>query len=404
MMEKFRNKSMKTPFTLLTLLMATSSIAFAEGVPNEFTAGQPAVAAEVNENFTHITDRLDINETDITDLGDRVTTLEGVTDPASTTVNVNCPDDSISDAIANAPAYGELILNISGACKETVVIRRDNLALIGQGAASTSISYDVPVTTSKYRDSIINTITVISADGILIEGLTVKDAPSGSIGIAVTGGTGISMLHGSSVLIKDSIIENNHVGVDSRHSSSAQLSGTTIQNNSNYDLLIRDGSSVGIRENNTISNTNPNVTASIGIYRNGNLHISQGNNTLTHNVSDANVIEAYYNSNVRISSGTATVTGNIRSDYNSVIDIRDAVVNGNLMAIRNSIMRLRPIGDVTVNGDVSIWALGLFQVSPNVGTATINGDIICAGYNSAVFGATPDIVTGSTDRDGTCNL
>ena len=98
-MEKINNTMMKTRLVALAVLTVISSAAIAESVPNTFSAGQAAVAEHVNENFTHVTDRLDINEDDISDLDTRVKTLEDAADPTSTTLNIDCSaDDSIFEA------------------------------------------------------------------------------------------------------------------------------------------------------------------------------------------------------------------------------------------------------------------------------------------------------------------
>jgi hypothetical protein len=51
-----KDKDMKCITSLVLLLVA--SVSMAQGVPNTFTAGDPALAAEVNENFTDLDTRL----------------------------------------------------------------------------------------------------------------------------------------------------------------------------------------------------------------------------------------------------------------------------------------------------------------------------------------------------------
>lgn len=70
-------------FALILLVLGQSALAVT--IPNTFTAGTPAKAAEVNQNFSAIKSAIDANTSDIaalateqTSLDSRVTTLEGV--------------------------------------------------------------------------------------------------------------------------------------------------------------------------------------------------------------------------------------------------------------------------------------------------------------------------------------
>ena len=91
----------------------------------------------------------------------------------------------------------------------------------------------------------------------------------------------------------------------------------------------------------------------------------------------------------------------IYSAYNSTADIRDAVINGDLNANDYGIMRLRPFSNVTVNGDVFVGNLGLFRVTPNAATVTINGSIFCNGLLPASLGEENAVIRDSVDA--TCN-
>lgn len=56
---------MKKQFFLFSVLTLASSLTFAQGVPNVFTAGQPARAADVNANFQSVVDLIDATIADI---------------------------------------------------------------------------------------------------------------------------------------------------------------------------------------------------------------------------------------------------------------------------------------------------------------------------------------------------
>jgi len=126
---------------LSTITMANTSHA---QVPNIFSDGEPAVASEVNDNFSN--------------LDGRVTELENATTNPNV-VDVDCSTDSITDALNNAPAAGQLTVNISGSCNETVIITRSNTSLVG--AEGASISFDSTVTSNPAFSTINNTISML---------------------------------------------------------------------------------------------------------------------------------------------------------------------------------------------------------------------------------------------------
>ena len=62
-----RDRDMKFLASLVLLLIG--SAVMAQGVPNSFTPGTPAVAAEVNENFANLDGRVNMNANDVAMLG-----------------------------------------------------------------------------------------------------------------------------------------------------------------------------------------------------------------------------------------------------------------------------------------------------------------------------------------------
>ena len=92
---------MKWITSLALLLIA--SIGMAQGVPNTFTAGTPALAAEVNENFTDVDTRVNSNLADVTALSTVVDGLYAdITVEESTIVEAElfaesfCPPDTVA--------------------------------------------------------------------------------------------------------------------------------------------------------------------------------------------------------------------------------------------------------------------------------------------------------------------
>ncbi len=88
-----KDKDMKYIASLVLLLIA--SIGMAQGVPNTFTAGTPALAAEVNENFTDSDTRLTTGEQVVSQLFAEIDFLYVETTDISGVGASFCPVDTI---------------------------------------------------------------------------------------------------------------------------------------------------------------------------------------------------------------------------------------------------------------------------------------------------------------------
>lgn len=97
---------MKNQFITLAILATTSGMAFAAGSPvaNQFSAGQPARAAEVNANFQELADRIDANNASIVDNVSDIATNATEIDTNATAIAANTADISTnaSDVDTNA--------------------------------------------------------------------------------------------------------------------------------------------------------------------------------------------------------------------------------------------------------------------------------------------------------------
>jgi len=99
-----KDKDMKYIASLVLLLIA--SIGMAQGVPNTFTSGTPALAAEVNENFTDLDTRLTTGEQVVSQLFAEIDFLYVETTSASGVVASFCPVDTIGIS-ANCTCEGD---------------------------------------------------------------------------------------------------------------------------------------------------------------------------------------------------------------------------------------------------------------------------------------------------------
>ncbi|PKM43062.1 MAG: hypothetical protein CVV05_16075 [Gammaproteobacteria bacterium HGW-Gammaproteobacteria-1] len=73
------NRVLWSSFFVLSLVIAAPAIASDLTIPNSFTAGTPAVAAEVNANFTAVESAVDDNDSRITALGSGKVSISGDT-------------------------------------------------------------------------------------------------------------------------------------------------------------------------------------------------------------------------------------------------------------------------------------------------------------------------------------
>ena len=96
-----RDKDMKFITSLVLLLIA--SVGMAQSVPNTFTGGTPALAAEVNENFADVDARVNTNQADavaltavVSGLYSDITIEESALVEAELLAESFCPPDTIA--------------------------------------------------------------------------------------------------------------------------------------------------------------------------------------------------------------------------------------------------------------------------------------------------------------------
>ena len=363
---------MKKQIALLAALTLIPAVASAQNVSYNFMSGksektsknsQPLKALindslidiaanqlDISTNFANIQD----NASSITALETRVSDIESNLSANTTRVAVDCSTDSISDALATATNSGQLIINISGTCTETLVIDRDNVSLVGDSGAT--IAYSAAITDNPYRDALDSVINVIAADNIIIENLSISGANNSD------SSSGIRALNNASVLLNNVTLENNQNGIFISNNASLQMSNSQVRNNSTYGIVITDNANLQLRENNTIEHS-ATRDAALGAYRNVSVTVREGGNTITNTFS-----------------------------------------NGDINIALKGSVRLRANDQVEVNGDVNIQALGFFQTNGTTDTISIDGDIICSSSTASLWGINAITVTGSTNLNGICTF
>lgn len=162
------------------------------------------------------------------DLNAIVQALTGTPDP--TPIPVNCPDETITDALRTALPGSTL--HIVGTCTETVTITTDRVTLDGQGTA---------ILDGGGGEQAV--ITVDGARGVTITGFTIRN-----------GFDGILARRGAAVVLHSLTIEDNtDEGIQIDENSTAQLTECTIRRSGDDGLLVFRSSSVTL--NSAITST-----------------------------------------------------------------------------------------------------------------------------------------------------
>jgi hypothetical protein len=360
--------------TALVSAFSMANISYAD-VPNTFASGEPAVASEINENFS--------------DLDSKITSLKTATDSSIlTTINVDCSTDSINESIAEAGAAEHLIVNITGNCEERVLITRSGVSLVGTTAAASSSITFADYTPSTLHSAIesahssslefLNSnavISVIGAKNIVIDNLTISGATINTTDGGA--GKGIAIRYNSSVAVKNSVISGNNSGLVANAGGVAILKDNSITGNDAYGIIASDGGIILAKGGNTINQTNENgvLHAAVGAYRNGTITFS-GTNTVT---STNTALDIYYGSQLRAYYGLLTVTGKSAVGYESQINLRDALHTGSIDINTKGTLRLQnrtnqTTDSVTVTGTIELQDFAVFNAS--AGT-TVNGVVEC---------------------------
>ena len=364
---------------LITLasILSISSISYAD-VPHTFASGEPAVAAEINENFS--------------DVDGRITSLENaINSHSATSINVDCSVNTVSSALASAPAAGPLIISVTGTCTDTIVIERSNVSIMGTGAGAT-INYNTAVNGNAFDNILSGVINVVGAQNIVIDNMTLINFSGGGIGLHAQAG--------SSVAVSNSTFENAFDGIVVQHSSNILLTNSTIQSNTRSGLYITDQSNVRLASGNTIAQSSHSAWGDswgVLLIRNSNMFVSGSGNNITNNSTDgANpwAIEVFQGGGFRANSGDLTINGHAGVFSSSHLELRSATLTGDVLVGSKGTFRLRNNGNtIALTGDVNIQALGTVLSS---GESTITGNVTCLGGALSHYQTNPT-VSGTID-------
>jgi len=286
-----------------------------------------------------------------------------------------------------------ITIEVRGTCHESVQIDRDDVTLIA-GSAGGTVNGPDPNT---------NTINVVGASRVVIDGLTVTGGRNGiaangasrltiqNCSVQRTGRTGISFFQGSSGTANSCTVQDNPRDGISVEGGAATVINSTISGNGRTGIIVHNGGSarIGITNRNDPAGNmiTGNSGSGIGVANGGSAYLADntisGNGIInpastaccfglhvthaTASLAGGNTISGNAGSGVFVRAGSVLIgdpgfdlpTGNIISDNGAsnptrggiqafqggMADVRDATITGNhgggAQASENGVIELR---------------------------------------------------------------
>ncbi|WP_418642343.1 hypothetical protein ACNUDM_20605 [Vibrio chaetopteri] len=339
---------------LATLFSHTIAVGAFAAVPNTFSAGSPALASEVNENFSQLDSRL--------------TALEGSESDSYITVEVDCSENAKAlveafEGSRNSNAQMEYL--ISGSCEGAEIARAD-VRIDGSGSAS--------ITEGEDMDG--ESLFIDAQSNVRLSNLTLE-------------GT-LFVRNNSNLRLEDVTLPTPVISGD-EYDPNIYIRTSYLRINSgsidNLSLLLNRNASADIR------------SAVIG---NAFQVVADGNSTLVIQSDTAtyDTVEAIGSSFVH-SQGSVLVADDLYASRGSSIEANSLQVTDFVDIWGNSHLYVQ--GDVTVgtegNGRFNVFQNSAAQVSGNLSA----GEMECS--NSSSFDVDGDLETrGSLDWAGDAGL
>ncbi len=319
--------------------------------------------------------------------------LPGTADAMSTTVNCNQ-----GQKIGAALKAGFDDIKMRGTCNESVEIRDDDVTI--QGLNNALVIGRI----------VINGASRVTLKNLSIQGVSVNPPDSAllidrggaatldhvSVRNAVTGvdatgnsyveilngslfenntGEGIRVQLGSAGVVKSSTSRNNgDGGVTVTRGGHVDLEGNTFANNVGFQVFVTEGST-GVLIGNTLTAVGEHE--GLGVFRNGTARLI-GGNTIGAEFAALDIQRAGM---LVQAFGHDVVNGPIAMFTLGNVDIRDAVINGDVNIDDHSVVTLRA-NTTTVNGSIGLARDSGLSLE---GPVTITGSIDCADEESSFF-------------------
>jgi len=270
------------------------------------------------------------------------------------TVDVNCPADSVQNAIDTSMPGGLLIINISGTCNETVRISRDRVYLEGISAAMI-IGQDVGE----------GAVNVKNVQGVRMNNVDLQSAVPAPLTPATEGGYGLMVADKGEVRMSNGSISNAAYGVFATRTGQIWLDTVNINNVSNYGVLLTDGASARIQKSN-ISVNLPETDffeAAIAMYRGASMRIRDNSVISNAGGSGSGVhvaLSVYIKGQLRLDKGVNSITGDVFLGDMTHVELRDFTLVGNVNIGEQSMLKVRDStpASTTISGNVDIDAGG----------------------------------------------
>lgn len=336
------NKLVTRKTAIAAIISLTIAYPAYADVPNTFSAGQAASAADVNENFN--------------DLDGRVSVLEAASaNPVS--VDVSCSADA--NALKNMTITKDTTYNITGACIGPIYIEVNNVHLLGTSNANDSIVLPAGVDDSAVWAGGANNLQITN----LFLDLRETNAANDTAGI---------WARNAFVRLRDSRIEGGSSGVSPFRGATIRLDGTnSITEFRNSGLNASDQSNINTRGQTTVTTTltDDDYVKAIRASGGSSVDIRSGITASVPTSADGRAINAESNASVRIrNSGIVSLTGDIRSEQGSSVKIEKGTINGNLDVRRASTLEM--YNEIALAGDVRVdeanWTMDGGSVSGNL--------------------------------------
>ncbi len=338
-MQHIKRNKWKLAAAGLIALYGGVAVAGQVGTINTFSAGSPAVAADVNANFNEHTTQINDNDT-------RIQSLENEVFRAGL-VTVDCAaGQTVTGALGLAPLKGWFTVDISGTCDENVDIKKRKVKFIsssGNGAIIATTDTTAPA------------MRVSRGSGaIVINGITIG---GGSNALVVAGN--------SEVTIVDSVIGD--------------------ANTVDYGLLVMKGAVVTVSNSSGASSTftagNSGNGAAVSALGGAIVQFKKGATTLNGNGGVALMVDAgsrvlgfdIYN------VPEVTINGGVEVGISSSFGMSWGTINGNISAWTNAAVNLNEADSATmplsVTGDLNAIARAIIQIEGGTsvtGNATVS--------------------------------
>lgn len=275
------------------------------------------------------------------------------------TYTVDCAKgQTIAGAIARGDDRKPLVVNVRGTCNEFVSIKRDNVTLHGDPAASIH---------APNNDA---DLIYIGANGVLLENLTLT---GGYHGVRVDGAFRTIV---SNCVIQDPRMDGVRVFV-----GDVRVSNSTIQRAGGSGAYLTRGGSLGTSNSRYLDNVNS------GIYATGNATVSASNSTIRGNGSNGVQLDNASQG----SFGGSTISGNGTDSGKGGSGI--SVATGQVSVGNNAITSNRTDGVLVLAG-ANAW------IDNN--TITGNGSNGVFGYLGTTLVLHGNVISGNSQSGVAC--